>query len=166
MSATQVRAEQNEAALGTREGSKRDPSQSPAGSHALCCSGIKSQRFTHSSSENLIKECHLLSKRTCNFCLSRIVTVPSHRCETSPVPPPLLSLCGNRVPDLVTHHHQSPWMENFVLHLSWRGFPPKEKFSSLDLWSPSVKAPTFNIRAEAQHVESEASPQTFRPEHF
>lgn len=133
MSAIQVRAEQNEAALGTQEGNKRDPSQSLARSHALCFSGIKSQHFTHSSRENLIKECHLVSKRTCNFCLSRIFTVPSLRCEMSPIPPPLLSLCRNLVPDLVTHHHQSPWIENIVLHFSLGGFPPKKKilFSEL-----------------------------------
>lgn len=57
MSAIQVGAEQNKAALGTQEGNKRDTSQSPAHSNAFillaCFSGIKSRHITHSSGENL-----------------------------------------------------------------------------------------------------------------
>lgn len=64
-----VRAQQNEPGLGTQEGNKRDTSQSPAPSNTSislgCFSGFKSRHFTHSSGENLIKECHLVQKCTC-----------------------------------------------------------------------------------------------------
>lgn len=143
MSVTQVRAELNKPALGTQEGNRRDTSQSPAHSHAFillgCFSGIKSRHFTRSSRENLIKECHLVQKCARNFsvhfCLSRISIIASDphpvSCVKCPSVVPLLSLCRSLVPDLVTHHHQSPWMENTVLHFSFGGFLISFLFSGL-----------------------------------